>query len=348
MCIVGAGPAGLGAAAILREHGRRASRSSTSSRVPAVRSCGSRRAPSQSSAGCPAKLYDRVKRCLQSMDERTDVDWRLSSSVLGILRPSPSACAPSAAAMSCGSRGRRAASFLRAKTVLVAAGCYERPLAFPGWTLPGVMGAGAIQAFVKSQQFVPGDRFVLVGKSSAAARRRGPVAQRGRERCGGSVHAAESDCAARARPSAGPAALQPSVPGVRADPESSAACRRAGDLRREHSAGRRSGMPSSARRLQCCAPMARRSRSAPGRSTAIALASAMAFSLRRSCRGRRVRQSLAREAGGWLVDHDEWFESSVGESVRRRRNHGRRRRRRRARKRPHCCFRHAASLGPDR
>jgi hypothetical protein len=47
--------------------------------------------------------------------------------------------------------------------VLLAPGCHERPLAFPSWTLPGVMGAGAIQGFLKSQQLVPGNRFVLVG-----------------------------------------------------------------------------------------------------------------------------------------------------------------------------------------
>ena len=46
---------------------------------------------------------------------------------------------------------------------MIATGCYEKPLAFPGWTVPGVMGAGAIQGFLKSQQFVPGERFVLAG-----------------------------------------------------------------------------------------------------------------------------------------------------------------------------------------
>ena len=52
---------------------------------------------------------------------------------------------------------------LRTRAVLIATGCYEKPLAFPGWTVPGVMGAGAIQGFLKSQQFVPGERFVLAG-----------------------------------------------------------------------------------------------------------------------------------------------------------------------------------------
>ncbi len=50
-----------------------------------------------------------------------------------------------------------------ARRVLVAAGCYDLPVALPGWTTPGVMSVGAIQAFVKSQQVTPGHRFVLAG-----------------------------------------------------------------------------------------------------------------------------------------------------------------------------------------
>jgi thioredoxin reductase len=52
---------------------------------------------------------------------------------------------------------------LRARRVLIAAGCYELPLCVPGWTLPGVMGAGGLQALVKAQGVVPGDRLVLTG-----------------------------------------------------------------------------------------------------------------------------------------------------------------------------------------
>jgi thioredoxin reductase len=50
-----------------------------------------------------------------------------------------------------------------ARRVLIAAGCFDMPVALPGWTLPGVMSAGGAQAFIKGQQFVPGDRFVLAG-----------------------------------------------------------------------------------------------------------------------------------------------------------------------------------------
>jgi thioredoxin reductase len=50
-----------------------------------------------------------------------------------------------------------------AERVIVAAGCFDMPLAFPGAQLPGVMAAGGLQAFLKSQQTVPGDRFLFVG-----------------------------------------------------------------------------------------------------------------------------------------------------------------------------------------
>lgn len=52
---------------------------------------------------------------------------------------------------------------IASESVLVAPGCYDMPVLFPGWNLPGVMAAGGIQAFVKSQRFVPGQRFLFVG-----------------------------------------------------------------------------------------------------------------------------------------------------------------------------------------
>jgi NADPH-dependent 2,4-dienoyl-CoA reductase/sulfur reductase-like enzyme len=162
VAIVGAGPAGLGAAAVLREHGVEVTLLDEQPRAGGQ----ILRQPPRTFAverWLPAKLYDRVKGALRAVDERTDIDWRLSSSVLGILRPSPYRTREHRAGHQVWVQGPSGCYFLQAKTVLVAAGCYERPLAFPGWTLPGVMGAGAIQGFVKSQQLVPGNRFLLVG-----------------------------------------------------------------------------------------------------------------------------------------------------------------------------------------
>jgi NADPH-dependent 2,4-dienoyl-CoA reductase/sulfur reductase-like enzyme len=52
---------------------------------------------------------------------------------------------------------------LRAGMLVLATGAYDRPIPFPGWTLPGVMTAGAAQLLLKSQRVLPGRRFLLSG-----------------------------------------------------------------------------------------------------------------------------------------------------------------------------------------
>ncbi|MBD0741193.1 NAD(P)/FAD-dependent oxidoreductase [Streptomyces sp. CBMA152] len=52
---------------------------------------------------------------------------------------------------------------IHARTVLLATGAYERQLPFPGWTLPGVVGAGGAQAMLKSGLVLPGKRIVVAG-----------------------------------------------------------------------------------------------------------------------------------------------------------------------------------------
>lgn len=63
--------------------------------------------------------------------------------------------------------------FFRARRLVVATGARELFLPFPGWTLPGVLGAGAAQALVKSGADLSGKRAVVAGSGplllSAAA-----------------------------------------------------------------------------------------------------------------------------------------------------------------------------------
>ena len=47
--------------------------------------------------------------------------------------------------------------------LILATGARERFLPFPGWTLPNVMGAGGLQAFVKSGLSIRGERVVVAG-----------------------------------------------------------------------------------------------------------------------------------------------------------------------------------------
>jgi bacterioferritin-associated ferredoxin len=52
---------------------------------------------------------------------------------------------------------------ITADQVLLASGAMERPVPFPGWTLPGVMNAGAGQILFKAHGIVPADGVVLAG-----------------------------------------------------------------------------------------------------------------------------------------------------------------------------------------
>jgi NADPH-dependent 2,4-dienoyl-CoA reductase/sulfur reductase-like enzyme len=47
--------------------------------------------------------------------------------------------------------------------LIIALGAYDRPVPFPGWTLPGVLAAGGAQRLVKTQRVLPGERILLVG-----------------------------------------------------------------------------------------------------------------------------------------------------------------------------------------
>lgn len=55
------------------------------------------------------------------------------------------------------------ARLLHARHVIVASGAQERAMPIPGWTLPGVLTAGAAQILLKSAGLVPSGRTVLAG-----------------------------------------------------------------------------------------------------------------------------------------------------------------------------------------
>ncbi|MFE7128500.1 FAD-dependent oxidoreductase [Streptomyces sp. NPDC057617] len=59
--------------------------------------------------------------------------------------------------------GSPAGRVLRSRTVVVATGAYDRQLPFPGWTLPGVFTAGGVQALLKGQGVVAGQRIAVTG-----------------------------------------------------------------------------------------------------------------------------------------------------------------------------------------
>jgi len=56
--------------------------------------------------------------------------------------------------------------WLEAKAIILCCGASERHIMFPGWTLPGVMGAGAAQTLINVHRVLPGRRFLMVGSGN--------------------------------------------------------------------------------------------------------------------------------------------------------------------------------------
>ena len=69
---------------------------------------------------------------------------------------------PAEGALSLSAAGRT--ETVEARRIILATGAQERPVPIPGWTLPGVMGAGAAQILLKTAGAVPAGRLVLAGQ----------------------------------------------------------------------------------------------------------------------------------------------------------------------------------------
>lgn len=55
---------------------------------------------------------------------------------------------------------------VKPKKIIMATGASENPLAFPGWTLPGVVGAGAIQTMINVHRVSVGKRVLMIGSGN--------------------------------------------------------------------------------------------------------------------------------------------------------------------------------------
>jgi thioredoxin reductase len=153
LAIVGAGPAGQAAAEIVAAAGL-----SVCLIDEQARQGGQilRQPPRSFSVAnwLPGSIYTALKSQLKRSEANTDVTWFASTSVLGV--------EPDVEGFQLTLSSDRFRS-IKAKRVLIAGGCYDMPVALPGWTLPGVMTAGAVQAFAKSQQVLAGRSLVFAG-----------------------------------------------------------------------------------------------------------------------------------------------------------------------------------------
>lgn len=101
------------------------------------------------------RIYRRLHALRRAYQSQDGIEQVTGAEVLGI--------APVSEGFALQVRTAEGVHERRARRVLIATGACDMPVTFPGGQLPGVMAAGGIQAFVKSQQFVPGTRFVFAG-----------------------------------------------------------------------------------------------------------------------------------------------------------------------------------------
>lgn len=76
-------------------------------------------------------------------------------------------------------RGPTGMRWLEPRSIIVATGARERFVPFPGWTLPGVVGAGGLQALVKQGCDIAGRRVLVAGSGPLLLAVGALVAERG-------------------------------------------------------------------------------------------------------------------------------------------------------------------------
>ncbi len=151
--IIGAGPAGLAAATLLREHGA------------SVALLDEQAAPG-------GQIYRAVERAARSpaLLAALGADYRHGAELVARFRASGCDYRPGSSVwqvtlgtpIELWSSRNGHSDLLRASNVILATGAMERAVPVPGWTLPGAMAAGAVQGLLKSSALLPQD-IVLAG-----------------------------------------------------------------------------------------------------------------------------------------------------------------------------------------
>jgi NADPH-dependent 2,4-dienoyl-CoA reductase/sulfur reductase-like enzyme len=136
--VVGAGPAGLAAAQTAAAHG---------ARVGLL--------DAQARAGGQVWRHDvrhtAPRAAREAIDHLRGVEWLARHQVVALESPALRVETPQGSAL---------VSF---GSLVLATGARELLLPFPGWTLPGVTGAGGLQALTKQRWPVAGKRVVIAG-----------------------------------------------------------------------------------------------------------------------------------------------------------------------------------------
>lgn len=146
--IIGGGPAGQAAALALAEYDISIAVVDEQTR-PGGQIL--RQPPHRTADWLPGRNYAALKDQLARFEALSDVAWLGGRSVLD--------CQPGRLL----THGADGTQEIAARHILIAAGCQDLAVPLPGWTLPGVYAAGGIQALLKSQHILAGERILFAG-----------------------------------------------------------------------------------------------------------------------------------------------------------------------------------------
>src|ERR1051326_420073 len=151
LAIVGAGPAGLAAAALAGELGLET-------------------VLIDEQEGPGGQIYRAIERAEAAGASSFGADYLAGQPLVAAFRASGARYRPATTVwhidpdgtLSLASNG--ASDTIHARRILLATGAIERPVPIPGWTLPGVMTVGAAQILLKTAALVPEGPVVLAGQ----------------------------------------------------------------------------------------------------------------------------------------------------------------------------------------
>ncbi len=148
--VIGAGPAGLTASSNLAEMGLKVLTLDEQNRIG-------------------GQIYRNVENASVDNLEKMGVEYRRGLELAQRFRKSGAEYLGNASVWNVEPEGRVCYSRdgvserVTANYIIIATGAMERPIPFPGWTLPGVMGAGAVNGLAKEADLCPSGAVVLAG-----------------------------------------------------------------------------------------------------------------------------------------------------------------------------------------
>jgi len=161
LAVVGAGPAGLAAAVAAAEHGLTVL---VVDEQPRPGGQIFRQLPPEFGPPKRPAAGSRWGAELIAGAERDPrISWVLGSTAFGVLRDGAADGGQAGDGIGLAVHSADGAELHTARRLLIATGAADLPVAFPGWTLPGVLTAGAVQGFIKSQRLLAAQRLVLAG-----------------------------------------------------------------------------------------------------------------------------------------------------------------------------------------